>query len=280
MRTLAARARCWASTPSPALTRQGRAHVPPTAPCSRASYPCFVRALTTRVLRARQFARARTRKLALAKDDAAAVAAVEAAYESIMMKQLALRMKGQVTGGFSVSKEVALADRKARRRSCRPFACFWGLLWPARLTRLARLSQDYLPWRPRKAVSSRNDVLLNVAIFALLASWGVLSPSPGVQPMTLGMVAFFFRVNAKMVALFPSPADRDAAKAHEVKRMARTIGLVLGAIAAGIVAVVALPMVVSSTLALPLPAWVLTRQEALVNVATCAAMAIIASFYR
>ncbi len=141
-------------------------------------------------------------------------------------------------------------------------------------------TQDYIPWRPRKAVSPKKDQLINLALFCLLAAWGVLSPSPGVQPMTLGMVAFFFRVNAKMLLLFPSPPDRDAAKMHEAKRMMRTIGLVLGSIAAGICAVVAAPMIVSSVFALPLPAWVLVRQEALVNVATCAVMAVVASFYR
>ncbi len=137
-----------------------------------------------------------------------------------------------------------------------------------------------MPWRPRKAVSGRKDVLINLALFLLFAAWGVLSPSPGLQPMTMGLVAFFFRQNAKMVELFPSPPDRDAAKTHEVKRMMRTIGLVLGAITAGILAVVAAPLVISSTFGLPLPAWVLLRQEALVNVATCGAMAVIASYYR
>ena len=140
--------------------------------------------------------------------------------------------------------------------------------------------QDYLPWRPRKAVRPRKDLLINAALFALLAAWGVLSPSPGLQPMTMGLVAFFFRQNAKMVELFPSPADRDAAKTHEVKRMLRTIGLVLGAIAAGILLVVAAPVTISGVTGLPMPAWVLLRQEALVNVATCAMMALIASFYR
>ena len=127
---------------------------------------------------------------------------------------------------------------------------------------------------------SRRDALINAAFFALLAAWGVLSPSPGLQPMTMGLVIFFFRVNAKMVELFPSPADRDAAKTHEAKRMGRTIGLVLGAISAGILAVVAAPLAIATVAQLPLPAWVLLRQEALVNVATCFAMAIIATYYR
>jgi hypothetical protein len=180
-----------------------------------------------------------------------AQAAIEAAYDAIMMKQLTLRMKGQVTGGFAINKELAFAD-----------------------------SKDYVPWRPRVAKVGTRDALINLALFCLFAAWGVLSPSPGMQPMTIGMVAFFFRVNAKMCELFPSPPDRDAAKVFEAKRMLRTIGLVLGSIAAGICAVVAAPALVSSAFALPMPVWVLLRQEALVNVATCAAMAYTATYFR
>ena len=61
-----------------------------------------------------QFSRARARKLALAKGDEAKVAEVEAAYEAIMMRQLAQRMKGQITGGLKVSKELAYADKWVR----------------------------------------------------------------------------------------------------------------------------------------------------------------------
>ena len=126
----------------------------------------------------------------------------------------------------------------------------------------------------------QRDLLINVALFCVLAAWSVLAPMPGLQPMTMGLVAFFFRQNAKMVALFPSPPDREAAKMHEVRRMGRTIGLVLGSIALGIVLVVAAPVTVSRTFALPLPLWVLTRQEALVNVATCFCMFVTATYFR
>ena len=126
----------------------------------------------------------------------------------------------------------------------------------------------------------QRDALINVAIFCVLAAWSFLAPMPGLQPMTMGLVAFFFRQNAKMVALFPSPPDREAAKAHEVKRMGRTIGLVLGSIAVGIVLVTAVPTSVSRALALPMPLWVLTRQEALVNIATCFCMLITATYFR
>lgn len=39
------------------------------------------------------------------------MAEVEAAYEAIMMRQLAQRMKGQITGGLKVSKDLAYADK-------------------------------------------------------------------------------------------------------------------------------------------------------------------------
>jgi len=126
----------------------------------------------------------------------------------------------------------------------------------------------------------QRDALINAALLCVLASWSVLAPMPGLQPMTMGLVAFFFRQNAKMVDLFPSPPDREAAKMHEVKRMGRTIGLVLGSIALGIVLVVAAPISLSRVFALPIPLWVLTRQEALVNVATCVCMAVTATYFR
>lgn len=126
----------------------------------------------------------------------------------------------------------------------------------------------------------QRDALINAALLCVLASWSVLAPMPGLQPMTMGLVAFFFRQNAKMVDLFPSPPDREAAKMHEVKRMGRTIGLVLGSIALGIMLVVAAPISLSRAFALPIPLWVLTRQEALVNVATCVCMAVTATYFR
>ena len=126
----------------------------------------------------------------------------------------------------------------------------------------------------------QRDALINLVIFCVLASWSSLAPMPGLQPMTMGLVSFFFRQNQKMVDLFPSPPDREAAKMHEVKRMGRTIGLVLGSIAVGIVLVTAAPTSISRALALPMPLWVLTRQEALVNISTCFCMLITATYFR
>ena len=62
-----------------------------------------------------EFARARSRRVKDAGADEAAAAAAEAAYDAIVMRQLALRMKGQgPLGGVAVSNSVAFADRGVR----------------------------------------------------------------------------------------------------------------------------------------------------------------------
>jgi hypothetical protein len=141
--------------------------------------------------------------------------------------------------------------------------------------------QSFLPpWAPKKAASSRSDVMINAALAAALAAWAIIHPLPGLQPMYVAVTAFFFRVNAKMVSLFPSPSEREAKNAHEQKRMARTMGLTLGATAAGIFLAVALPSAAVQALGLPLPGWVFLRQDMLVNCASAAVLFVITSFYR
>ena len=141
--------------------------------------------------------------------------------------------------------------------------------------------QSLLPaWAPKKAVSPKPDILVNAALAAAMAAWALLHPLPGLQPMYVAVTLFFFRVNAKMVALFPSPSEREAKTAHEGKRMLRTIGLPLGACAAGIAAAVAVPSAFVQLLGIPLPGWIFIRQDALVNVATALALFLISSFTR
>lgn len=129
-------------------------------------------------------------------------------------------------------------------------------------------------------MSPKPDILVNAALAAAMAAWALLHPLPGLQPMYVAVTLFFFRVNAKMVALFPSPSEREAKTAHEGKRMLRTIGLTLGACAAGIAAAVAVPSAFVQLLGIPLPGWIFIRQDALVNVATALALFLISSFTR
>ncbi len=68
----------------------------------------------------------------------------------------------------------------------------------------ARTRQSLLPaWAPKRADAGKKDVAINAALAAVLLSYSLLHPSPGLQPMTAGMVAFFFRVNSKARVLWP-----------------------------------------------------------------------------
>ena len=110
-----------------------------------------------------------------------------------------------------------------------------------------------------------------------------------------------------MVELFPSPSG-EAKAAHEQQRMLRTIGLTLGATAAGIAAAVMVPDLVVRMTGIPLPGWMFIRQvrawpsggksvlcrrassrltpqpthaqDVLVNCGTVIALFLISSFYR
>ena len=65
--------------------------------------------------------------------------------------------------------------------------------------------------------------------------------------------------HTQMVELFPSPSG-EAKAAHEQQRMLRTIGLTLGATAAGIAAAVMVPDLVVRLTGIPLPGWMFIRQ--------------------
>ena len=168
-----------------------------------------------------------------------------------MMSQLKRRMKGEGAFGMSISKDVATAD-----------------------------VESWLPrWRPRKAFSSGGDIALNAALALFLSGYTLAQPLPGVLPLTVAMVIFFFRVNQKLVLLLPSP-EGETKNVFEGKRMLRVIGLVLGAIAAAIVVVTYLPTAVAQVTHSSLPSWVITKAEHGVNIAACIALFIVASFYR
>lgn len=198
-----------------------------------------------------EFLKARNIKLRLAGTDEAQVARIEAAYDSIVMRSLMLRSKGQVAGGLNMSKELRFAD-----------------------------NQRLFPWAPVKAQSGQKDILINLGIAAVLLAWALLSPFPGMQPMTMGMLPFFFRMNVKLSELFPSPGDKDKAKKHDLQRLIRSFGLTIGAVSAAIILVQGLPLSAAQFFGAPIPLWVLTKREILVNVSTTLSMFVMTSFFR
>eukprot|EP00257_Ricinus_communis_P017956 XP_015576528.1 uncharacterized protein LOC8258687 [Ricinus communis] len=80
--------------------------------------------------------------------DEATTARLEKAYDKLMMSQLTSRKKGMAYGSFKVSKDIKYADK-----------------------------QPIVPWGPRFAKSSVQDMRINLAISAAFVSIPTLSPS-------------------------------------------------------------------------------------------------------
>lgn len=144
-----------------------------------------------------EFSRARARQVrdATARGDEATAAAAEAAYDAVMMRQLALRMKGQgPLGGVAVSNSVAFADRSVRSGG-------------RAATALTRRPQALLPaWAPKRAALEGKELGMNAVLALACLSWSLMHPSPGLQPMTVAMTLFFFRMNSKARAVEGGPS--------------------------------------------------------------------------
>ncbi|EEF40376.1 conserved hypothetical protein [Ricinus communis] len=78
--------------------------------------------------------------------DEATTARLEKAYDKLMMSQLTSRKKGMAYGSFKVSKDIKYADK-----------------------------QPIVPWGPRFAKSSVQDMRINLAISAAFAYTGILN---------------------------------------------------------------------------------------------------------
>lgn len=170
------------SLPSRAACRSSRPGAAPRHPVARcaaaasssaspdpsdASYDPYAVLGITPLTSPEEVLRAKTRKLqAAATADGAA--AVEAAYDAVMLRQLQRRLRGEGFGGVGVSAAVRLGDVDP-------------LAWlPA--------------WRPRVCVSGRPEVLVNLAVAAALVAYTLTQPLPGVLPLTAALVIYFFRV--------------------------------------------------------------------------------------
>ena len=140
--------------------------------------------------------------------------------------------------------------------------------------------QALIPWAPRRSDVPKKDVLINAAIATALLAWALLSPFPGFQPMTMGMLPFFFRIFAKLALLSPSPADKELARKTDFQRLLRAFGLVTCAVSLAVLVTQAIPLGCAQFFSLPVPLWFLTKRELLVNVSSAISLFIIASYYR
>ncbi|KAK3263431.1 hypothetical protein CYMTET_27759 [Cymbomonas tetramitiformis] len=184
------------------------------------------------------------------------LAVIEGAYNSILMKQLTARKAGQSYGGLGVSDSLKFADK---------------LSW-----------YQQIPWRPKKSISEKRDIGINGIVLSVLLAWALLSPVPGVQPMTFGSLAFFFRLFQKLHKLNPSPANREdpQKKKQDNAKFGRAVCLTMGALFAAVILVVWIPITVAEVFKLKIPGILLTAQSTFVNVSTLFSMFLMSSLFR
>ncbi|XP_045829958.1 uncharacterized protein LOC123921451 isoform X2 [Trifolium pratense] len=99
----------------------------------------------------------------------------EKEYDKLLMAELSNRKRGVTSGSFKVSNEIKYADK-----------------------------QPIIPWGPRSAKSSENDVRINLAIAAAFTAWIVVTRSADYKPLQFSAFAFVYRLFVKLKS-FESP---------------------------------------------------------------------------
>lgn len=187
--------------------------------------------------------------------DSESVAKYEAAYNAVLMENMKKRLSGNM-------KEEDISGAKfADQRN---------------------FIQSNAPWRPRYTLAEKKDLMINGVMWATLWTWSIFHPDPRVSPMTMGSFAFFFRILFKQHKLFPSSDNREnpekAKQDHE--KFVRAAGLSFGFLSVGIIMVAFVPTFLAQITRTALPAWILTRQDLLINLVSTGLLTVCACFYR
>uniref|UniRef100_A0A7S0RGG1 J domain-containing protein n=1 Tax=Pyramimonas obovata TaxID=1411642 RepID=A0A7S0RGG1_9CHLO len=194
-------------------------------------------------------------RTAKADGDDAALAKYEAAYNSILMMDMKKRMSGQNLS--QETSDLKYADKR-------------------------NLIQEYAPWRPRYTLAEKKDLMINGIMFAVLWTWSIFHPDPRVSPMTLGTFAFFFRILFKLHKLFPSPENRENPEKakQDQEKFVRAAGLCFGFLTVGVISVAFVPTFLAQITHTALPAWILTKQDLLINLVSTGLLTVCACFLR
>jgi len=198
--------------------------------------------------------KALNRKKLLYKTEPEKLAAMEAAYESIVQASLAARLRGDLSG---VNNSVLKADAVP----------LFG------------------PWAPIKSEAPLKDKRVNVAISvaAIALTWITPETVRTLQPVIYATVFHAFRMFMKLVDVDPGPSaniDRDAAMRHNNKRFFRSFALVIGTFAITLGLTYYVPNIIFDTFAMKVPVWYLLNQEVFVTVIAATALAVLTCFYR
>eukprot|EP00850_Spirogloea_muscicola_P016690 SM000137S00468 [mRNA] locus=s137:246132:249407:- [translate_table: standard] len=198
-------------------------------------------------------ARSRKVKDAERRGDQATMDKVEAAYDKIMMRQLTQRKEGFTYGSVKVSNEVKYADRVVS-----------------------------LPWMPRRAQSSKNNIYINLAISATFAFW-ILSCGGQAEYKPLQFLIFAYMYQRVALAQEEEGGDEPevaaSKKTQNAKTLMRALGLVFGNIAVAAFSYTFLVKALDS-IGRAVPSALATGQELFVTLAASISLFLTASYYR
>ncbi|KAH8480994.1 hypothetical protein Peur_062216 [Populus x canadensis] len=197
------------------------------------------------------------RKEAEKQGDEAAAAQLEKAYDKLMMAQLTNRKKGVTYGSFKVAKDIKYADK-----------------------------QPVVPWGPRFAKSSENDMRINLAISAAFTAWILIKRNAEYKPLQFLAFAFVYRIFEKLKTFEPpvsptySEDGEDEGRTLRLgKRILRALALVFGSITFASLAYTGILNLIEMAGSY-IPAFLYNNQELLITTATSAILYILASYYR
>lgn len=197
------------------------------------------------------------KKEAEIKGDEQTASRLEKAYDKVMMAQLSNRKKGVTFGSFKVSKDIKYADK-----------------------------QPIIPWGPRFAKSSENDVRINLAISAVFTAWIAVTQSAEYKPLQFLAFAFVYRLFEKLKS-FESPKSSTINEDGEDpgeglrmgKRLLRSLALVFGCIAVSSLAYTFALNIVESASGY-IPSLLYNSQELIITASSAFMLFILGSFYR
>ncbi|KAF5740487.1 hypothetical protein HS088_TW11G00556 [Tripterygium wilfordii] len=182
---------------------------------------------------------------------------LERAYDKVMMAQLTNRKKGVTFGQFKVSKDIKYADK-----------------------------QPIVPWGPRFTKSSKQDMLINLAISAVFTVWIVVKRNVEYKPLQFLAFAFVYRIFEKLKSFeapvsttYTEEGEDDGRALRMGKRLLRSLALVFGCIAFSSVAYTCILNLIEYAGSY-IPSFLYNNQEMLVTSSSAVMLYIMASYYR
>jgi len=181
----------------------------------------------------------------------------EAAYNTLLMQQLTMRMQGKAGSGESLASDVRFADR---------------MVLPAPLAkRIPRLD---------RALTKR-FFLINTVCYCLFTLM-MLQDARGQEPLMLATGTFFFRLFLKLMGdqSKGSGEPMEEKKKRERQNFGRAFLFIFGALAIGIIGSTFVPVQLGRTFGIILPLWVYSQQRVVVNVVSTSLMYVVGTFFR